>query len=70
MIVSETVLLDTLIRRLEQERQRNPGADLLAAQQICVDVVQEYADAEKVAARRAQMAITAARLLDAQGGVR
>lgn len=66
--MSITTMIDEMVRRLEQERQRNPGGDLLGAQEIVVEVALEHASREAAAARRAEVAITASRLLD--GGVR
>ena len=70
MSISTTTMLDEMIRRLEAERQRNPGGDLLGAQEIVVEVAQEFAARERDVMRKLEVAITASRLLDAQGGVR
>ena len=65
--MSPTMLVDALIAALEAERARNPGGDLLGAQEIVVEVAQEFASRERDVARRLEVAITASRLLDAQG---
>ena len=72
MTISTTTMLDEMIRRLEQERQRNPGGDLLAAQEIVVEVALEHTNRERdvTRLRKLEVAITASRLLDAKGGVR
>ena len=62
--MSPTTLLDEMIRRLEEERQRNPGACLLVAQEIVCDVVADHAQAEREAADRCGVALMASRVLD------
>ena len=64
MSISTTTMLDEMIRRLEAERQRNPGGDLLGAQEIVVEVAQEFASRERDVMRKLEVAIAASRLLD------